>query len=63
MKKIISLINNIFIKIILCIFYFFVIGLGSLIYKLTKKPVFNPSSYWKDPSPEQSNLRYFDSPY
>ncbi len=63
MKKIINLINNSFIKIVLVLFYFFAIGLGFLIYKLTKKLVFNPNSYWKDFSPEQPNLKYFDSPY
>ncbi len=63
MKKIINLINNFFIKIVLALFYFFAIGLGSLIYKLTKKPVFSANSYWNDSSSEQPNLKYFDSPY
>lgn len=63
MKKIINLINKFFIKIVLVIFYFLAIGLGALIYRLTKKQVFNPNSYWYNFPPKQPNLKYFDSPY
>lgn len=55
--------NNIFIKIILFVFYFFIIGLGSIIYKIFKPKQNKTDSYWQDSSPDNFNLDYFKSAY
>ena len=63
MKKIVKLINNIFIKIILFIFYFFIFGLVALVYKLFNNKEKEKNSYWKDFSSDNFNLDYFKSAY
>ena len=47
-QKFIKKINNVFIKIILFIFYLLIIGFGTLIYRLFKKNKTKTNSYWQD---------------
>jgi len=59
----IKILNNFFISIILFLFYFFIIGLISVIYKLFKNNKEKADSYWQDSSPDNFNLEYFKSAY
>ena len=62
MKRLVRLINNYFIKIVLFVFYFVVIGLGSLIYHLSKKN-YQKDSYWENPPKKPLDIEYFQSSY
>jgi len=59
----IKILNNFFISIILFLFYFFIIGLISVIYKLFKNNKEKADSYWQDSSPDNFDLKYFKSAY
>lgn len=61
--KIYKKINNVFIKVILFIFYFFIIGLGALIYRLFVPKIKEKNSYWQDSSSDNFDLDYFKSAY
>jgi len=61
-KKLIRTVNNIFISIVLTLFYFFIIGLISIIYKLFRKNRAKTNSYWQDFSAKEPDLD-FKSPY
>jgi hypothetical protein len=63
LKNLIKKINSFFITIILSLFYFLVIGLISLIYRLLKKARKNKNSYWEDVSTTSFNLNDFKLPY
>jgi len=63
MKKIVNKINNVFIKVVLIIFYFLIIGLAALIYRLLKKEKKQTESYWQDFPQEKPDINYFRSPY
>lgn len=59
LKKCIKQINNVFIQIVLFLFYFVGIGLGALIYFLFKKEK-RALTYWQDVKNESV---YLSSPY
>lgn len=61
-QKFIKAINSFFIDIILFLFYFVIIGLISVLYKLFKKKQDKTKSYWQDFSVKEPDLD-FKSPY
>lgn len=56
-------INDIFIKIILFLFYFIVIGFAYVIYKLIVKEKKGRTSYWQNIADKELSADYFQSPY
>ncbi|OGK13046.1 hypothetical protein A3A93_03905 [Candidatus Roizmanbacteria bacterium RIFCSPLOWO2_01_FULL_38_12] len=60
MSKIIKGINQIFIYLLLFIFYLAIIGLAKIIYLIFKKRETDDASYWR--KPENKELDIF-SPY
>lgn len=60
--KIFKKINMAFIKVILFLFYFLILGLISALYKLFKKKQGKTKSYWQDYSAKELELD-FKSPY
>lgn len=63
MKKIIKLINILFIEIILFIFYFTFFGLIVFIYKLFNQTKKKENSYWEKNGKEELTINYFKSSY
>ncbi len=66
MKKLFTFfktLNNIFITVILTIFYFVVIGTISFFYRLFKREDKNPMSFWKKVDGVKLDPDYFNSPY
>lgn len=59
----IKILNNFFINIILFLFYFFIIGVISIFYKLFKNNKEKRNSYWEDYKAGKSDLEYFKSAY
>jgi hypothetical protein len=56
-------INNAFIKIVLFFFYFVIIGLISVIYRLLNLKKKSPPSYWQEVAGQRLDKDYFSSPY
>lgn len=65
MIKAIKKINEVFITIVLFIFYFLVIGFSFFIYKLLNKKNINKDkeTYWENVEKKQFTKEYFQSPY
>lgn len=61
-KNLIKSINNIFIQLILFIFYFSIFGLISLLYKITMKKS-KEKTYWDDSLVKDFSLNDFQSAY
>lgn len=64
-KKIVDFLNNAFVSFILVIFYFSVIGISFLIYRLSilfssKKQT---NSYWIDEAEKEEKIESFNSQY
>jgi len=62
-QEFIKKINNSFINTILFLFYFLIIGLISIIYRLFKNNKVKTNSYWQDFSSDNFDLDYFKSAY
>lgn len=62
-KNFIKKINNIFICFTLFLFYFFIIGVGALLYKFLRKKNKKNNSYWQEFPKNKLTLDYFKSPY
>lgn len=54
--------NNYFILIVLFIFYFPVIGIAFVLFKIFSKHK-NTNSYWIAPKNPQYDKKYFESPF
>lgn len=66
MKKIFEIskaMNNAFIKVILFIFYYTVIGIISLFYHLFQAKRKKTNSYWEDVADVRPDKDYFSSSY
>lgn len=66
MKKLFTFfktLNNVFITIVLAIFYFLVIGPISFFYRVFKHKNNNQTSYWKIEGNKILDQGYFSSPY
>jgi uncharacterized protein YqhQ len=63
LKNLIKKLNAFFIRLILALFYFLIIGFISLIYRLFKKAKKNKNSYWEDVSTTSFNLNDFKLSY
>lgn len=64
-KKIVDFLNHAFVSFILVIFYFSVIGISFLIYRLSilfssKKQT---NSYWIDEAEKEADIESFNSPF
>lgn len=62
-KKLIRVGNNIFINIILTLFYFLIIGLAAVTYRLLKKNKKTTDSYWEELKDRKIDINYFQSSY
>jgi len=58
LKNLIKRLNTFFIRVVLALFYFLIIGFISLIYRLFKKAKKNKNSHWKDISTASFNLSF-----
>jgi len=63
LKKISKALNNYFILIILFVFYFPVIGIAFVFFKIFSAQKKNSDSYWVIPKHSQFDKKYFESPY
>lgn len=63
LKAIISKINNLFITILLSLFYFIVIGFAHVIYELVVHPKKKRSSYWEEVDGKGLNIDNLQSTY
>lgn len=62
-QKFIKTINSFFINIILFLFYFGIIGVIVILYRLFKKKTKETDSYWEDFTQNKFDLDYFKSAY
>jgi len=62
-QRSIKIVNIVFIKIILFIFYIIIIGLGALIYRIFKNKQNRANSYWQDYSQKELGFNDFKSAY
>ena len=64
LKGAVRKINNLFIFLVLIVFYFFVVGITALLFSITAiKRKKKSKSYWKNESNKENSLHYFKSPY
>lgn len=61
--KISRAINDAFIKVILFFFYYIVIGVVSVFYRLFKPRNKAKNTYWSDIEDRIADKNYFNSPY
>ena len=62
MKKLVRSLNNAFMMIILTFFYFLIIGVAFVIYKLAHRAQKDSTSYWKEGKGVLPR-DYYQSPY
>lgn len=65
MKKAIRFMNDVFIVLLLTVFYFLIIGLGFLLHNLAAlfSNQQNTGLYWKEDKPEKLGAGHLTSPY
>ena len=63
LKNLSKTLNNYFILIVLLVFYFPVIGIAFVFFKLFSQDKKSADSFWNIPKTESLDKRYFESPY